>query len=430
MDTGTMYEFTPGLPRLELTQVGRGTPYGEVLRRYWQPVALAADAGPVPRQVRVLGEDLILFRTGSGKAGLLYPRCTHRGASLFYGAAEQDGIRCCYHGWVFDTQGHCLEQPCEPDNGLHRDRIRQPWYPVRERYGLIWAYLGPPDRKPLLPRYDMLESLGPGECLIADDSGVGGGGPALLDFNWLQHWENVMDPFHVPILHARFSGFQFSQEMALMPEVQFEYTRYGVRSTQLRALGDGRTLRRVTEVMFPNLRVVPSPRLAAGPTNILGWVVPCDDESFQIFTVARDTDPDFLRKLRATHNGKPWRELTEAEHQRMPGDYESQKSQGTVTLHGDDHLTTTDQGVAMLRRMMARQIKAVADGGDPPGVVFQGDDMVAIEGGNYFAGLHAGPHQRASADRVPRHGWRDLPGRALRRAGHLHPGVGVGQVVA
>jgi nitrite reductase/ring-hydroxylating ferredoxin subunit len=384
MDTGTAYEFTPGLPRLELTQVGRGTPYGEVLRRYWQPIALSSDASTTPHHVRVLGEDLILFRTGRGRPGLLYPRCAHRGASLFYGGVERDGIRCCYHGWVYDTEGRCLEQPCEPENGLHRDRIRQPWYPVHERYGLVWAYLGPPDRKPLLPRYDVLETAAADESLITDGSGVGGGGPAFLDFNWVQHWENVLDPFHVPILHARFSGFQFSPEMALMPEVQFEYTARGVRSTQLRSLGDGRTLRRVTEVMFPNLRVVPSPRLAAGPTNILGWVVPCDDESFQIFTVARDAAPDFLIKLRSTYGGKTWSELTEEEHQRMPGDYEAQKSQGTITLHGDDHLITTDQGVAMLRRMMAKQIRNVADGGDPPGVIFHGNDVIAIEGGNFF----------------------------------------------
>lgn len=384
MDTGTAYEFTPGLPRLELTQVGRGTPYGEVLRRYWQPIALSSDASKTPRQVRVLGEDLILFRTGRGSPGLLYPRCAHRGASLFYGGVERDGIRCCYHGWVFDTEGRCLEQPCEPENGLHRDRVRQPWYPVHERYGLIWAYLGPPDRKPLLPRYDVLETAAADESLITDGSGVGGGGPAFLDFNWLQHWENVLDPFHVPILHARFSGFQFSPEMALMPEVQFEYTACGVRSTQRRFLGDGRTLRRVTEVMFPNLRVVPSPRLKAGPTNILGWVVPCDDESFQIFTVAKDAAPDFLIKLRSTYGGKTWSELTPEEHQRMPGDYEAQKSQGTITLHGDDHLITTDQGVAMLRRMMAKQIRNVAGGGDPPGVIFDGNDVIAIEGGNFF----------------------------------------------
>jgi len=392
MDTGTAYGFTPGKANLDLTRVGPGTPYGEVLRRYWQPIARTSGAGTTPKAVRVLGEDLILFRTRAGAAGLLYPRCAHRGASLFYGGVEDEGIRCCYHGWVFDPQGHCLEQPCEPGSGLHRDRIRQPWYPVQDRYGLVWAYLGDPAKKPLLPRYDALESIGPDEQLIADDSGVGGGGPEFLDFNWLQHWENVLDPFHVPILHARFSGFQFAAEMALVPQVQFEYTERGVRSTQLRSLDDGRSLRRVTEVMFPNLRVVASPKLASGQTEILGWVVPCDDESFRIFTAAKATDPDFLTKLRSTHEGRQWRELSAEEHQRMPGDYEAQQGQGTITLHGDDHFTTTDQGVAMLRRMMAKQIRNVADGGDPPGLVYDAaDEVVAIEGGNYFEPAAAAP---------------------------------------
>lgn len=392
MDTGTAYGLRLGQPLNELAQVGPGTPYGEVLRRYWHPVAKVEDATTRPVSLRVLGEELVLFRTRKGKAGLLHPRCIHRGASLFYGGVEDEGIRCCYHGWVFDTEGHCLEQPCEPDLGLHRDRVRQPWYPVEEQYGLIWAYMGPPDKKPVLPRYDTLEVLAADEQLIVNDQGVGGGGPAQLDFNWLQHWENVMDPFHVPILHARFSGNQFTPEMALIPEVEYEYTPLGVRSIQMRDLGDGRQLRRVTEVIFPNLRVVASPKLASGQTNMIGWVVPMDDTNFRIFTVARDSDPDFLAKLRSTHEGKPWKELTDLEHQRLPGDYEAQKSQGPISLHSEDHLTTTDQGIAMIRRMMAKQHRAVAGGGDPVGVFFdESERLIRIEGGNYFEGAPDAP---------------------------------------
>lgn len=387
VDTGTAYDLTLGGPLLDLAAVGRDTPYGELLRRYWQPVATSAKATTTPRRIKALGEELILFRTRKGRAGLLHPRCMHRGASLYYGGVEEDGIRCSYHGWVFDTEGNTLEQPCEPGLGVHRDRMRQPWYPVKEQYGLVWAYMGPPDKKPLLPRYDTFENLPDDEMLIVDDNGVGGGGPALLDFNWLQHWENVMDPFHVPILHARFSGNQFTPEMAIIPEVSFEYTPNGVRSIQHRALTDGRSLRRVTEVMFPNMRVVASPKLTSGQTNMIGWVVPLDDTSFMIFTVARDSDPDFLRKLRSTHEGKAWKELTEEEHQRLPGDYEAQKSQGSISLHSEDHLTTTDQGVAMLRRMMAKQAKAVVAGADPAGVVRDREHaIVKITGGNFFIG--------------------------------------------
>lgn len=384
IDGGTAYGLTPGQPLEQLALVGPGTPMGEVLRRYWQPVGCSEDVTTRPQLVRVLGEELVLFRDGGGRPGLLHPRCCHRGASLYFGGVEEQGIRCCYHGWVFDVEGRCLEQPCEPELGLHRDRVRQPWYPVAERYGLIWAYMGPPDRKPVLPRYDVLEELGPGQAIYADDRGFSGGGPAELDFNWLSHWENVMDPFHVPILHARFSGNQFVPEMAIIPEVEFSYRDYGVRAASERELGDGRRLQRVTEAVFPNLRVVPDPKGTLGPCDVLGWVVPCDDTSFKIYTLFRATSPDRLSEMRTTFGGKRWGELNDEEHQRMPGDYEAQKSQGEISLHSADHLTTTDQGITMLRRMMARVANAVAAGEDPPGVAFdEADALVQIHGGAY-----------------------------------------------
>ncbi len=100
----------------------------------------------------------------------------HRGTTLFYGKVEDEGIRCCYHGWLFGVDGTCLDQPCEPEHGLHRDVARQPWYPVEERYGLVFAYMGPPERKPILPRYDILENLAPDQELKAFDNGLGTGG--------------------------------------------------------------------------------------------------------------------------------------------------------------------------------------------------------------------------------------------------------------
>ena len=128
-DLGTGYAMKPSTTRTELTSVGRGTPMGELLRRYWHPVGLVADATDIPRKVRVLGEDLVLFRDKHARVGLLHARCCHRGTTLYYGKVEEDGIRCCYHGWKFDTEGHCLEQPCEPEGGLFKDKVRQPWYP-------------------------------------------------------------------------------------------------------------------------------------------------------------------------------------------------------------------------------------------------------------------------------------------------------------
>jgi nitrite reductase/ring-hydroxylating ferredoxin subunit len=386
MDVGTGYGQPQGTYNEELALISPGTPCGELMRRYWQPVGLDTDATRAPKLIKVLGEELVLFRDGSGRPGLLLPRCAHRGASLYLGATEENGIRCCYHGWVFDAEGYCLEQPCEPLSGLYRDRVRQPWYPLTEYHGMLFAYMGPPERKPAFPTYDILdEPLSEGEMVLADDHSIGSGGPVICDFNWLQHWENVMDPFHVPILHARFSGMQFVEDMAIIPEVTYAYTDCGIRSTQIRPLEDGTTLRRVTEVMFPNVRIVPSPKLTLGRTPWIAWVLPIDDTSFRIYTLGRVNHPEALLKARSTYGGKDWADLSEAEHREMPGDYESQKSQGTFELHSLESLSTTDQGVTMLRRSLRKQIERVAAGLDPAGVTYNaGEAEVAVTGGNFI----------------------------------------------
>jgi nitrite reductase/ring-hydroxylating ferredoxin subunit len=354
-----------------LTLVGRGTPMGELLRRYWHPVGLSGDANATPRQIRVLGEDLILFRDGQGRPGLLYPRCIHRGASLYYGRVEEDGIRCCYHGWKFTVDGQCIDQPCEPDNGAATCRlVRQPHYAVQELYGLIFAYMGPPDKQPVLPRYDILENLEPGEFIEADANSIGSGGPVIVPCNWLQHFENVMDPFHVPILHGSFSGNQFTPKMAVMPKVKFEYTERGTRSLQLREIKGG-THRRITEAVLPTIRAVANPRAdKEGPCSLLGWVLPIDDTHFRIYSAGRVTGPGQLAAIRSHYAGRLWQELNEEEHQRMPGDYESQVSQGAITFHSEEHLNSTDRGISMLRRVYRDQLAAVAAGKDPIGVIF------------------------------------------------------------
>lgn len=368
----------------ELTDVTRGTPMGELLRRYWHPVGLTADAGPTPRQIRVLGEDLILFRDKSGRPGLLYPRCAHRGSSLFYGRTEERGIRCCYHGWLFGVDGACLEQPCEPDGGKDMiGRVRQPHYPLEERYGLIFAYLGPADKKPALPRYDILEDCGPGEFIEADDSSIGSGGPQIVPCNWLQHYENVMDPFHVPILHSSFSGNQFVDHMSVVPKAEFQYSPRGVRSVQLRDLASGKVHRRVTEAVLPTIRAVANPRSEqAERCNLLGWVLPIDTTTFRIYSAGRVTEKGALAKIRSHYKGKLWHELAPEEHQILPGDFEAQVSQGAVTFHSEENLGTTDLGIAMLRRMLRAQVAAVAAGNDPINVSYEKDGVMHIEAGS------------------------------------------------
>jgi nitrite reductase/ring-hydroxylating ferredoxin subunit len=377
IDVGTGYGRKAPVHDASLTEVGAGTPMGELLRRYWHPVGLGADASTTPRAIRVLGEDLVLFRDLSGRPGLVYARCAHRGTTLYYGKVEERGIRCCYHGWLFDVEGRCLEQPCEPEGGKHRDRVRQPWYPVQERYGLIFAYFGPPERKPVLPSYDCLETLEAGEFIEADDSSIGTGGPQIVPCNWLQHFENVVDPFHVIVLHTTHSGPQFTPLMGQLPEWQkFDYTPHGVKSSAIRRLPDGRAMHGSAEVVLPTLRVVPNPRAGAtGPlqsarVESIGWTLPIDDTHFRIYVAGRVRKSGELRQYRSRQGGKLWEELTAAEHQKFPGDFEAQTGQGAITHHSEENLAATDQGIAMLRRLLRRQVELVAGGGDPVGVSF------------------------------------------------------------
>lgn len=375
----------------ELAAVAAGTPAGELLRRYWQPVALSEEATDLPRALRILGEDLVLFRDRTGNPGLVYPRCVHRGTTLLYGKVEDVGIRCCYHGWLFDSEGNCLDQPCEPERGQHRDRYRQPWYPVQERYGLIFAYLGPAAQQPELPRYDIFEGLAPGESVVANGESIGSGGPPLMDCNWFQTHENVMDPFHVFILHGTFSGTQFTEIMNIFPEISWDFTEYGVRSFQDRKLPDGSTHHRVTELVMPNIRVVADPRVGVfAKTDNVAWTVPLDEVTTRIFTVFRmpagaDTAWPLAIKDAPMYGGRSWKQLDAEGHQRFPGDYEAQVGQGRVTLHSEEHLAASDRGVAMFRTLYKRAIKAVQNGDDPQCVARSEDAaLVRLQAGNYL----------------------------------------------
>jgi phenylpropionate dioxygenase-like ring-hydroxylating dioxygenase large terminal subunit len=388
---GNAYGRPPGYSNPLLTQVGPGTPCGELLRRYWQPIAAAAELGDRPRKVRVLGEDLVLFRDRKGRAGLLYPRCMHRGTTLYYGRVEAEGIRCCYHGWLFDVQGRCLDQPCEPDGGRHRDQARQPWYPVEERYGLVFAYLGPPAKKPVLPLYDNLESIAAGETLwitVGGFGSTGDGSLAVAPYSWLHMNDNVMDPFHVQVLHSTFSGAQFHPKFALMPKVEFFYADHGVCYSARRTLEDGQEMDRISTWLMPNIMSVPDIRLREGPAAGVSWVVPVDDTSFVQAMVMKV--PEGAPGFEMRFDGKLWGEMSEEEHQRRPGDFEAQAGQGPISLHSEEHLVTSDKGILMQRRLLEKQIDVVAGGGDPIGVSFDpAQALVKVRSGNFFRATQA-----------------------------------------
>lgn len=384
IDEGTAYGMKPATYNKRLVEVSPDTPMGELMRRYWQPCALSKDiTSEKPQKIRLLGEDLIIFRDGQGNPGLVHQNCCHRGANLYYGRIEEDGIRCCYHGWKFDVKGNCIEQPAEVNLGRHRERFRQPWYPVEERYGLIYAYMGPPDKKPILPHWKHLENLDQDEELIVSaDNPYGPDKNQLytsLDFNWLQAFENTMDAPHLPWLHyyhscdqitgAPLSGvfgdedvpsYAFIKDLA--GYIETEETDLGVKQGVRVPNPDGKEYIARNEAMIPNVAVV---------TTLINLVyfVPCDDTSLIMFMIFRKKRGENVN-VDEIHEGKSWREMTEEEHQLSPGDYEAQSSIGRLPAHNREHLSPGDKAIGKLRMRLEGAVKDVAEGRNPPGLIF------------------------------------------------------------
>ena len=178
-------------PDPEITSSDAGTPMGELMRRYWQPVCLSEELTDLPHPIRVMGEDLIAFRDLSGRVGVVHRQCSHRGTSLEFGLLTERGIRCCYHGWLFDVDGTILETPGEPEGSRVKDSLCHGAYPALEQHGLVFAYMGPPDHKPDFPVYDSIKVTGTKVYPMSNWFGC----------NWLQVQENIADPIHTTIFH-------------------------------------------------------------------------------------------------------------------------------------------------------------------------------------------------------------------------------------
>jgi nitrite reductase/ring-hydroxylating ferredoxin subunit len=352
-------------PDPELTQVGPGTPCGEYLRRYWQPVAFAREVEAAPLRARILGEDLVVFRDRSGRAGVLHLHCAHRGTSLEFGIPVERGIRCCYHGWVFGVDGRCLETPGEPRGSRLRDRVWQGAYPTVEFTGLVFAYLGPADRRPAFPLYDSYDV--PGYRLM----------PAAkftLPCNWLQVKDNSMDPVHTAFLHALSSGYQFTEAFGVVPELDWQLTEAGMVYIATRRVGDLVWVR-VCDFMPPNIHQFTREIEAAAEAKpasrpiIIRWAVPNDDTHTTNFELAQvdpgwGLTPDEVARPGFGQAG----DRSYPERQRQPADFDAQSSQRSIAVHALEHLGSTDRGVIMLRRLIRDGIRAVARGGDPPGI--------------------------------------------------------------
>ena len=350
----------------ELTHVGPGTPCGEYLRRFWQPVAMAEELGELPRVVRILGEDLVLFRDGSGRAGLLHRHCAHRGASLEYGIVAERGIICCYHGWHYDIDGTILRAGSEPPDSPVCRNVVQGAYPVHEHEAILFAYLGPPGERPQFPVFDSERMPDTARRPFA----------LTTPCNWLQVYENTQDPIHVLHLHARSSGVQFGAASGIDQVIEYQETPLGMMNVQTREVG-GHVWVRTVDSILPNANQTgaiweeaEAPK-AFQRCATLRWMVPVDDTAtrtigWRFFSDRLDPRgqdrPDLVGRESIDFVGQTEDERPYEERQRQPGDYEAQVSQRPIAIHALEHRASSDAGVARLRRLLRRRIRELAAG--------------------------------------------------------------------
>lgn len=349
-----------------LTHVGPGTPGGDYLRRFWHPVAMTAEVTDVPLAIRIMGEDLVLFRDRSGRYGLLHRHCTHRGTSLEWGIPQAKGLRCCYHGWTYDIDGTCLETPGEPPTSTLKYRIFQGAYLVKEYKGLVFAYMGPRGCVPDFPLYDTF-------LYPQDDEAI----PYSIDYacNWLQSHENGADPVHTAYLHTIASGAQFTPAFAELPTMHWTETPIGLLSCATRRNGKNMWIR-ASDVIVPNSAQFgvtndDSPEGEYGVcAKLTRWVVPVDDThnltiGFRHFNSMTDPRGEVERDKIGRNKVDIFGQTAfrpRDEQQREPGDYEALVGQGPVAIHAAEHLSSTDRGVVMLRRQLRQGIESVSKG--------------------------------------------------------------------
>ena len=384
----------------QITLTGVGHPAGELLRRYWQPVALVDELEQrrpvVP--VKVMGEDLVLFRAQDGELGLVGRYCPHRGADLCYGRIEDGGLRCVFHGWLFDKTGQCLEQPAEPENSKMYKRIKTAGYPVEQKNGIVFAYMGP-GGAPGFPGFDCFNA--PDEYTFAFKG--------WIESNWLQALEVGIDPAHASFLHrylededtAKAYGKQFRDRVGdseipmtqllreyPRPEIMVEKTDYGLRIITLRHLENGKTHVRITNQVFPTAITIPM----SNEMTITQWHVPIDDHNcywYAIFTSFGNTIdktkmrdqrlalyqlPDYVpNKNKRNHYGYDPNEQDTKTYTGMGLDINvhdqwAVESMGTIQDRTKEHLAKSDKAIVQYRKMLQAaitQLTAGTDGGLP-----------------------------------------------------------------
>lgn len=355
-------------PDLSILEVCRDTPGGEYQRRFWHPICYEHELGDVPLRARALSEDLVVFRDLKGRIGVLHLRCCHRNTSLEFGILTDRGIRCCYHGRLYDVDGTILEMPGEPAAERLRHEASQGAYPTHVFGGVVFVYMGPPERVPVFPMLDRFQLPNiqhvPGERLV-------------LDCNWMQVKENSVDPHHTNILHVipQMRGMNhFANEFGNFPELTWSETPAGVIYLGIRRVDDNVWVRSA-ETYGANIHCISSifesgkvEKKASDPFMTF-WTLPVDDDHSVNFFVSHVSPNETMpfnerRKLEVfgQREDRPYHE-----RQWIPGDHEAQVGQGPINNHALEHLGTQDRGIVMFRRFIKRGIQAVERGQDPKG---------------------------------------------------------------
>jgi 5,5'-dehydrodivanillate O-demethylase oxygenase subunit len=356
----------------QLTRVGPGTPMGELLRRYWQPVAGASEFASTPiKPLRLMGEDLVLYKDLGGRYGLVDRHCPHRRADLSYGWVEATGIRCSYHGWLMDETGRCVEQPYEDvanPSQRAKDRCATKAYPVRELAGLLWAYLGPPPA-PELPVWEPFTwPNGFREIVLAD-----------IPCNWFQCQENSIDPVHFEWMHDNWSLRLRGADDAAPKHLKIRFEEFE----------HGFIYKRVREGQSESDRYWTVGRVVLWPNGFyLGshfeWRVPVDDENtlnvawfFMRVPKGREpyvqgTIPTWVSPIKDS-SGR-W-----ISSHVINQDIVAWVGQGTIADRTKENLRSSDVGITMMRQRLFEEMEAVVGGRDPKGVIRSANAAQCIE---------------------------------------------------
>jgi phenylpropionate dioxygenase-like ring-hydroxylating dioxygenase large terminal subunit len=382
-----------------ITLTGPDTPGGALMRHYWHPIALADELPPggAPMPVKILGEELVLFRDDRNRLGLLGLYCSHRCADLSYGRIEDGGLRCLYHGWLYDINGRCLEQPAEPPESRYKDEIRHVAYPVMEQAGLLFAYLGKGE-PPLLPSYEFLTAMP--EHLFLHKT--------LVECNYLQAIEGGIDPAHMSYLHRSWRRPPWSRKIARTvpgsdklaatflredrwPKLEIERTDFGVRNYAIRDAGDGAHYVRISNFIMPNKVANVGSEGRVGEGYSVHWHVPVDDENHirfdfifnRVRPVAREAyAQEFATEVienRYRRNKRNRylqdRELMKTANFSGMGDHHgaqdayATETQGPIHDRSREHLGASDTCIVAARRQLLAGVAAVQAGRDPIHVI-------------------------------------------------------------